>query len=445
MRGVWSTLALLLVLAGLGSYIYFFASKPPADAESSQEKVFASLESDAIEEVTVKSESGDVTTVRKDGAAWKIVAPVTADAAEAEATGLTSALAQLELLRVIEPNPSALGDYGLDKPRVEIEFKGRNKTGGRLYLGSKTPTGTGLYARRNDEPQVFLVSEYRDAALNRSTFDLRDKTFAAVPRAKVQSIQIADGTQTLVLTKKDDAWRLTAPIDARADFSAAEAIIGRIESATIKSIVSENAGDADVKQYGLDKPAVRLTLNLEGATTVLDFGKSADNGVYARQTAKSSIVIVDQSLVDELKKGPEAFRQKDLFTFRAFNATRAEVSWSGKTLVMEKIEASGDKPESWKRVAPNGGELDRGKVDGLLNGLSDMRALSFANSRAGTGVDSQTMTVSIKFDQGKKEDRVTFGKAGDQVHAVRADDPGVAVVDGNEFAKAVTALDELVK
>lgn len=446
MRGLRSTLALLLVLGGLGAYIYFLASKQPTDAGPSQERVFSSLESDKIEEVTVKSESGDVTTIKKDGAAWKIVTPVTADAAEAEAAGLTSALAQLEFLRVIDPNPSALGDYGLDKPRVEIAFKVGDKTSGRLYLGSKTPTGTGLYARRNDEAQVFLVSEYRDAALNRSTFDLRDKTFAVVPRAKVQSIQIANGAQTLVLTKKDDAWRLTAPIDARAEFSAAEAVIGRIESATVKSIVSEHAGDPDLKQYGLDKPQVRLTLNLEGATAVLDFGGPADNGgVYARQAAKPSIVTVEQSLVDELKKAPEQYRQKDLFTFRAFNATRTEISWSGKTLVIEKTEASGDKPESWKRLTPTGGELDRGKVDGLLNGLSDMRVTSFKSSRAGTGVDSPAMTVSVTFDQGKKEDRVTFGKAGDQVHAGRPDDPGVAVVDSDEFAKAVTALDELLK
>lgn len=446
MRGLRSTLALLLVLSGLGAYIYFFASKQPADTGPSQERVFASLESDKIEEVTVKSESGDVTTIKKDGAAWKITAPVTADAAEAEATALTSALAQLEFLRVIDPKPTTLADYGLDKPRVEIAFKGGDKSNGRLYLGNKTPTGTGLYARRNDESQVFLVSEYRDAALNRSTFDLRDKTFAVVPRAKVQSIQIANDAQTVVLTKKDDAWRLTAPLDARAEFSAAEAIIGRIESATVKSIVSERAGDADLKPYGLDKPQVRVTLTLEGATTVLEFGGAADNGgVYARQVAKPAVVTVEPSFVDELKKAPEQYRQKDLFTFRPFNATRAEISWSGKTLVIEKVDAVGDKPETWKRATPTGAELDRGKVDGLLNGLSDMRVSGFKAATAGTGVDAPAMTVSVTFDQGKKSDRVTFGKAGDQVHAARPDDPGVAVVDSDEFAKTVTALDELLK
>lgn len=446
MRGLRSTLLLVAVLTGLGAYIYFVTWKQPEGTVSDLEKVFASVESDAIDEVTVRSTSGDVTTIKKEGGTWAIVEPVKVPAAEAEATGLTSALAQLELVRVIDPSPTSLGEYGLEKPRVEVEFKGANKVSGRLYLGDKSPTGTGLYARRNDDKQVFLVSEYRESALNRSTFDLRDKTFVTIPRAKVQSVQIANGPQTVVLSKKDDAWRLSAPLDARADFSTAEAILGRIESALVKSIVSERAAPADLKPWGLDKPQVRLTIQLEGSATVLEFGSDADNGgVYARETAKPLVVTVDKSLVDEFKKSPEDYRQRELFAFRAFNATRAEFAWSGKSLVMERVDAAGDKPESWKRVSPTAGDLDRGKVDGLLNGLSDMRATAFKDSPAGTGVDVPALTVAVAFEQSKKQDRATFGKVGDQVHAARPEDPGVAVVDAEEFGRTLTALDELLK
>jgi hypothetical protein len=51
MRGLKSTLALVVVLAGLGAYIYFVTWKQPAggDTGKKQEKVFASLESDKIE------------------------------------------------------------------------------------------------------------------------------------------------------------------------------------------------------------------------------------------------------------------------------------------------------------------------------------------------------------------------------------------------------------
>ena len=58
MRGLRSTIALVVVLAGLGAYIYFVTWKQPeggADAAKKQEKVFAALEADKIDELKVKS------------------------------------------------------------------------------------------------------------------------------------------------------------------------------------------------------------------------------------------------------------------------------------------------------------------------------------------------------------------------------------------------------
>ena len=41
MRGLKSTLALLVVLIGLGAYIYFVTLNQPADGGTGQQKVFA--------------------------------------------------------------------------------------------------------------------------------------------------------------------------------------------------------------------------------------------------------------------------------------------------------------------------------------------------------------------------------------------------------------------
>ena len=86
MRGLRSTIALLVVLVGLGAYIYFVDLSPTAP-QTTKEKVFASLEAAKIEEIQVKSEAGDVTTLKKDGTAWQLVSPVTAKASESEVSG----------------------------------------------------------------------------------------------------------------------------------------------------------------------------------------------------------------------------------------------------------------------------------------------------------------------------------------------------------------------
>ena len=81
MRGLKSTLALLLVLIGLGAYIYFVNPQPDSGV-TTKEKAFASLKAADIEELRVKSEAGDVTSLKKSGGAWQVVSPVATKAAE---------------------------------------------------------------------------------------------------------------------------------------------------------------------------------------------------------------------------------------------------------------------------------------------------------------------------------------------------------------------------
>src|SRR3954471_10990851 len=129
MRGLKTTIALVVVLGGLFAYIYFVTWKQPEGggsdaAATKQEKVFAGLQADKVDEIHVHSESGDSTVLKKDKDGWKVTEPVPATAQESEATGIANALGQLEIARVIDENPANLVDYGLGAPRVEIQFKG---------------------------------------------------------------------------------------------------------------------------------------------------------------------------------------------------------------------------------------------------------------------------------------------------------------------------------
>ncbi len=78
MRGLRSTIALIVVLGGLGAYIYFVTWKKAPDTASTQEKVFVGFDADKVEELKVTSDKGDVTTLKKANGSWQIVAPVTA-------------------------------------------------------------------------------------------------------------------------------------------------------------------------------------------------------------------------------------------------------------------------------------------------------------------------------------------------------------------------------
>src|SRR6185295_9745915 len=314
MRGLRSTIALVVVLAGLGAYIYFVTWKMPeggADASAKKDKVFAGFEADKVDEIKVTSAAGDATTLKKEGTAWQVVQPIAAKADDSEVSGITTALGQIEVSRVVDENPANLNDYGLSNPRIEIEFKGAgDKDYRKLLVGDKSPTGGDLFARRNDDKKVFLIPAFQETSLNRTTFDLREKAVLKFDREKVDGIDVTAGSKALAVAKDGGEWKLTKPVQTRADFGSVEGLVGRLQSVQMKSMVTENAAPADLKKYGLDKPEATVNLNAGSArATLLVGGKAADNTVYARDASKQAVVTVESALLDDLKKSADDYRR----------------------------------------------------------------------------------------------------------------------------------------
>ncbi len=450
MRGLKSTLALVVVLGGLGAYIYFVTWKQPAgsDTGKKQEKVFTALEADKIEEIKVSLASGEATSLKKDNGAWQMTQPIAVKADDTEVSGVTSALSSVEMTRVIDENPTNLVDYGLSNPRIQLDFKATgDKDYRKLLIGEKSPTGSDLFAKRNDEKRVFLIPAFQESTLNKSTFDLREKTLLKFDRDKVDGIDIAAAGKTTAFAKQGTDWKITKPLDVRADFSAVEGLVGRLQSAQMKSIVTPEATPDDLKKYGLDKPEATVNVKAGSATATLALGgKTAENTVYARDLSKPMVMTVEGTLADEVKKGADDYRRKDLFEFRAFNATRVEIARGDQTIVFERVKGQGENAQDkWRRVSPNAADADKDKVEGMLSRLANMRATSFVESTAKTGLDKPAMTVAVKFEDGKKEERVTFGKDGDTVYASRPGEPGAAKADTTDFTEVNKSLDELGK
>jgi hypothetical protein len=450
MRGLGSTIALAVVLAGLGGYIYFVTWKKTAEPLSKQEKVFASVQTDKIDEIKVRSDKGDVTTLKKENGNWQVVSPVAAKADETEASAIASGLGQTEIVRVVDENPTDLKSYGLEMPRIEVDFKGPgDKDYRRLLIGEKSPTGADLFAERNDEKKVFLISATQEPTLNKSTFDLRDKTLLKFERDKVDGVDVTAGAKSVQLAKDGMEWKITQPIQVRADYGTVEGLIGKLQTASIKSIVADSASAADLKKYGFDKPTAKVDLKLGSARATLLLGGTAeDKTVYARDSSKPAVVTVEGTLADDLKKGADEFRRKDIFEFRAYNANRVEFTRNGQTVAFEKVKGAGnDAVDKWRRVSPTAGDADKDKdkIDGLLSRLSNMRAASFVDASAKTGLNMPALAVFAKFEDGKKEERVTFGKVGNDVFAGRPGEPGAAKVDAMDFTEANKTLDELSK
>jgi hypothetical protein len=454
MRGLRSTLALLAVLAGLGAYIYFVTWKIEPDDPTKVEKVFDGLNADAIVGLQITSDKGPMTTLEKADNAWRITAPEAAATDQSEASSVATGLAAVELGRVIEENAATLADYGLDPPRIDVAFKTTTDTNYRhLLIGDKTATGGDLFAKLDNSNRVFLIPAYQESTFNKGPFDLRDKTLLAFERDKLLSIEVINGGSSFTLAKAAGStdWAVTKPVQYRADPSAVEGLRARLETAQMKSIVKPEATAEDLKTFGFNNPTSKVVLDYGGRTT-LEFGATTEDGdIYARESSRPNFVsTVDPAMVEDVTKAAFEYRRKDIFDFRPFSATRIEfIRADGSALPFEKVkgEAKDGKEavDIWRRLGPNPVDAPQEAMSTLLSALSTMRALSFVDSTANTGLDKPELTVVATFGEDRREERVSFGRVENDVHAARPNEPGAARVSDDEYAAAQKALLEVAK
>ena len=450
MRGGRSFLILVVLALGLGAYIYFVEMKrdPAASDETKKDKVFA-IESGKIEEVEVRAASGEVTTVRKNGDTWQITSPQTLEADTAEVGGVVSSMESVEVQRVIDENPASAKSFGLDPPRLSVAVRVAGESAlRRLQIGNRTPTGGDLYARVEGQPRVFLISSFLEDSLNKTTFNLREKSVLKFAREAVDTLTVETGAKPVTLARKGNQWRLTAPLEAKADFTTVDGIVGRVFQARMKSIAAAD-GTAELKKYGLDKPQATVTVGAGSTRAALAIGSKAegdDTAVYARDLSRPIVFTIEAALLDDLKKPADDLRAKDIFEFRSFSATGIDLTLNGQAVTFAKEKPTGQDQASaldvWKQTRPAAKDLDQAKATDLLTTLSNLRAEKFADKPATTGDE---LVIAARFtDSGTaREERATFRKSGDVVHAMIPGEPGAAVILTADFDKVVTLLREL--
>jgi hypothetical protein len=234
-------------------------------------------------------------------------------------------------------------------------------------------------------------------------------------------------------------------VSARADFSATDGLVSRLSTLQMKSIAAQDA--TKLSEYGLDKPAATVTIGSGSSQATLAIGKTSGEGaVYARDQSRPVVFTIESTLFDDLKKDTAEYRQKDLFDARAFNATRVEVVRGGQTVAFEKTKSKnkqGQEEEKWRQVAPSGRDVDQTKVDSLISAATDLRATSFVETTAKTGLDKPELTITIKSDQGRREEKVSLARSDKEAYAAKGGEPGAAKIDTSAIDKVIKALDEL--
>jgi hypothetical protein len=436
MRGLTTTILLLVVLAGLGGYIFFYEAGRELPDPNAKPRAFDQLASGNIEEISIKNADGQTSRAQLENGNWQLVEPVKTDADDGVVGTVTSNLASLEVQRVVDEKAGDLKQYGLEPARIDVGFRLKDqKELQHLLVGDKTATGGDFYAKRPNETRVFLISSYLDSIFNRAPFDLRDKVILKFERDKVEGVEVVEGTSSIQFSRMGTEWRIAKPVAARADYAAAEGLLTRLSSTNMLKVVEEEP--ADLRKYGLDRPSMTASA-IAGSTraTLLVGRKADDGGFYAKDAARPTVFTIEEALATDLGKDIADFRRKDLFDARSFSATRLEVRRGGETIALEKSEEGGK--TVWKRA---GQAVDTAKVEDALTRFSNLQAQTFQPT-AHASLKSPVLTAAVTFDD-KKTETVSFGRSGGEVYGSRADEPGSARIEASAFDEAMKAVDAM--
>jgi Domain of unknown function (DUF4340) len=442
----WQTTAViaLLFLAVAGFFFYDVRYLEPGreKVEAGKNRLWA-VEPKDVEEVTLKRPE-DVVRLKRTDDGWQMLAPVEARAAAGTVNDLVTTVATAKMDREVAASPTSLADFGLEKPAAEVTLQVKGKTEPlRLALGSKSPTGVWVYARKDDSSGVAVVSETLVRDATKPVSDFRDRTVLAFDRKDVTGIEIVTRDDTIhAAAEEGGKWRITQPVSLPADTETVSDFLDKLQAAKVKEFVAE--APPALTRYGLDRPA-RVTIQTgkdkDRATKQLLLGRvdAEKKGVYAMRPGERSVLLLPEDVWGHVPKNVAVLRDKTVVAFDRDKLGRIDLE-SAKGAVT--LSREGDQ---WKITAPEALPADSAAVGSLLFALREMKAQGFL----GQPKITPTVRVSL-WESGAETPKAVVGlapspeKRGGQPSAyAMVAGQEVTLVDGklvDQLAKSVTDL-----
>jgi hypothetical protein len=457
------TLALLVICAALGGYLYFYEYKggEKRDKAKQEENRLWKLESNSIQQIDLISPTLRITTLRSGDKEWRITSPRALDADSDELNRIASSAADMNRESVLETNATELSRFGLKPPQTALEFKTKDGKEYKINFGIKNPTGNSNYAAIPGKSEVFLVGSYIASTFDKKLEDLRNHSVLPFEQSETQSLDLQGSKGTVQLAKDDDHWWIQGKEKWAADSSAVNGILTALSGGRIKEFFDGNPDE--YTSLGFDKPFVdvRLVVGKNRAIKHLIIGteksmllkkgekkpkaeaekktdtdkkeKSSTNPpqlYLAKDESRKDLFFVEKDLVDKLLKSPSDFRDKALAAFQRWDIDSITLTNSKGTFTFTKSSGDwvlGDAKKKTKWDA----------VNGILDAL-EKSVKEFVDSPAALstyGLDKPVARVVLKQGGTVKVD-CAFGKeTKDAVYAQVQGESSVKVADKESLEK----------
>ena len=143
------------------------------------------------------------------------------------------------------------------------------------------------------------------------------KTMLSFDPADVTAVELVYPDREIRLTKNEQAWTITQPIEAKADSAAVDNLVKAVDNAEISRTLDEV--QEEMALYGLNEPVVKVKLTLKDGSQLpeLTIGKDTPVGysVYVQREGEKDILLTPQSFRLGMTKETKDLRDRTVIDF----------------------------------------------------------------------------------------------------------------------------------
>ncbi len=311
----WPTVLMLVILAGLGSYLYV-VEFPTTQREIKQEieqKQLLPFAETAITGLAITTAQGPVKFTRTESGSWTITAPLQTDADIREVQALVRALVTGRVTRSVAERSAGLTPFGLEQPvaTVTVTAGAQQDT---LAIGDSGPLSNTLYVLRGSDGKVLLTDLAPKDFVNKSLLMFRRKDILHFVQNDVERVRLNYPPTEIVIYnmskgKPKPSWKIRYPIEAEADQTEVRSLMFRLEDLKALSIIDPGP-ERDAAAKTLTIPKLKITLHTaEGDQSVQLYQPDPQSGdAIAETTPEAPLYRVSPTAIKDLTK--------DLFTLQ---------------------------------------------------------------------------------------------------------------------------------
>ncbi len=417
------TLLMLVILAGLGGYLYLveFPAKHQEEKQELEQKQLLPFPETAITELSITTAQGPIKFTQGAPGKWSIIAPLQTDADNREVQALIRALVTGTVTRTLDKQAATLASFGLEEPvtALTVTAGAQQET---ISIGDSGPLSNTLYVLRASDRRVLLTTLAPKDFINKSLMTFRRKELLRFVQNNVDRVRLTYPTTEIVIANvaKDQprpSWKIIYPVEAEADQNEVRSLMFRLEDLKALGIIDPGP-ERDTVATSLTTQKMKVTLYTAGGEqSVRLYQPDPQSGeAIAQTTPDGPLYRINPVLIKDLTRELFNFQDKRLLGLDYTDVAMLSVKTRDRQYAL--IHQSGEwvlEDQPMMKVRQEAADLFVSRVANLP---AEERVLKQSSPLAPYGLLAPSAEFIATGKDGKTVGKLTLGnRSGDLLYA----------------------------